>query len=322
MSRFATVSLVSFPTLPPEEPERLARTLQRMAGYVDEAARRQSDLVVFPETCNYLASGPTAFTGEPLDGPTLTAVSSKASENGIYVVCPLVTEHDGVRHNSSVLIGRDGAICGIYHKNFPTHEELDVGIIPGTETPVFETDFGRVGLCICFDLNYWEVGSGLGAGGAELVIWSSMWPGVRRLMRWPVEFGFHMAACCSNRSTFVDVAGREIVMTRRNIHDATDGAVAPITTATLDLDRRLLCHDYNVGRLKAVAEKYGSSGVYAEWIRGECLLVFGSLMADVPTDRIMEEFDMETMRDYLARARRSRRRALDGSYRPGPEGAI
>ena len=31
--------------------------------------------------------------------------------------------------------------------------ELDIGILPGTETQVFETDLGRVGLCICFDLN-------------------------------------------------------------------------------------------------------------------------------------------------------------------------
>ena len=287
-----------------------------MGTFVDEAAKCKSDLVAFPETCNYLASGPTAFTSEALDGPTLSAMTRKASEHGIYVVCPLVVNEGGTRYNSSVLIGRDGGIVGIYHKNFPTHEELNTNIIPGTETPVFETDFGRLGLCICFDLYYWEVGSGLCAGGAELVIWSSMPPGGRLLSRWPVEFGFRMGACCSNRSTFVDVAGREIMMIRRNIYDATDGAVAPLTTATLDLDRRLLCHDYNVLRLKVVCEKYGSSNIYAEWIRGECLLVFGSKMPDISTDELMEEFGMETMSDYLARARRNRKRALEGTYRP------
>ena len=63
--------------------------------------------------------------------------------------------------NSAVLIDPAGAILGVYHKNFPTLDEMAAGTRPCTETPVFETDFGRLGLCICFDLNYWEVGSGL-----------------------------------------------------------------------------------------------------------------------------------------------------------------
>ena len=74
----------------------------------------------------------------------------------------------GNRRNSVVLIGRDGEIKGVYHKNSPTHGELDIGIIPGTDTPVFETDFGRLGLCICFDFNYWEVGAELCENKSEL----------------------------------------------------------------------------------------------------------------------------------------------------------
>ena len=314
MARPVTISLVSFPTFPPEAPDRLARTIGRMEAFVDEAARRDSALVAFPETCNYLASGPTWLKAEPIDGPTLSAMRRKASAHGVYVVCPLVLDEDGTRRNSSVLIGRDGRIAGIYRKNFPTHEELDAGVIPGTEAPVFETDFGRLGLSICFDLFFWEVGSRLAAGGAELVIWSSMPPGGRMLARWPTEFGFQMGAVTSNRSTFVDVAGREIAMMRGGIYNATGGAVAPLTTATLDLDRRLLCHDYNLRRIEAVCEKYGSSNIYAEWIRSECLVVFGSQMPDITTDELIEEFKMETMRDYLGRARRSRKRALKGAY--------
>ena len=50
---------------------------------VDEAARRQSALVAFPETCNYLHSGPTWTTAEPPNGPTLSALRGKAAEHGI-----------------------------------------------------------------------------------------------------------------------------------------------------------------------------------------------------------------------------------------------
>ena len=81
-------------------------------------------------------------------------MSRKAKQHNLYVVCPLGTIENGNKYNSSVLIGRNGEIVGVYHKNFPTHAELDIGIIPGIEAPAFQTDFGRVGLSICFDINY------------------------------------------------------------------------------------------------------------------------------------------------------------------------
>jgi predicted amidohydrolase len=304
--------LVSFPTLPGNESDRLNKTLANMGKHIEEAAALGSNLVAFPEIANTLGSAdPWQF--EPLDGPTITAISQKAKHHSIYVVCPMATLEDGKRYNSSVLIGRDGSIVGIYHKNFPTHGELDVGIIPGTETPVFETVFGHVGLCICFDLNYWEVGSGLCANKAELVLWSSMWQGARMLSKWAIEFGFYMGAIWRGGSTFVDVAGREIISIKRAISDKSGSA--PLVTATLDMDRRLLHHDENIGRLRALYEKYGSTAAYTEWLSHECLLIFGSQMPSVSSDQLIEEFGLETMRDYLARVRRDRKLALKGFYK-------
>lgn len=313
MSRPATITVVSYPPLPKDEPDRLNKTLQRMGEYIDQAGQFGGDLIAFPETCNHLDDwGPGMF--EPLDGPTVTALSKKAKQNRIYVVCPMATLEGGKRYNSSVLIGRDGKTVGVYHKNFPTHGELDMGIVPGAETPVFETDFGRVGLTICFDVNYWEVGSAICANKPELVIWSSMWDGDRMLTRWSIEFGFYMAASYSKCSSIVDVSGREIVSLKRNIYDTTKGAGSPLVTATIDMDRRLLHHDHNVSKLKPIYEKYGANCAYAEWIPNECLLIFGSQMPGVSTDRLIEEFKLETMRDYLARVRRDRKRALAGTY--------
>ena len=312
MRRKAVVSLVSFPTLPRNEPDRLNKTLANMGKHIAEAAALGSDLVAFPEAANRLGSS-SLWQFEPLDGPTVTAVSRHARRHSIYVVCPLPTLENGTRYNSSVLIGRDGKIVGVYHKNFPTHGELDVGIIPGTETPVFETDFGRVGLSICFDLNYWEVGSGLCANKAELVLWSSMWQGSRMLAKWSIEFGFYMGAIWRSASTFVDMAGRELVYINRRITDKSGGA--PLVTAAMDMDRRLLHHDGNVGRLRPIYEKYGTTAAYAEWLSHECLLIFGSQLPDVSTDELIEEFGLETMRDYLARVRRDRKLALQGLYK-------
>ena len=49
-------------------------------------------------------------------------------------------------------------------------EEIEGGITPGSETPVFETDFGRVGLMICWDSSYAEVARALAARGAEVIL--------------------------------------------------------------------------------------------------------------------------------------------------------
>ena len=154
-----------------------------------------------------------------------------------------------------MLIDRRGEIAGVYRKNFPTHGELENGITPGVETPVFETDFGRVGLCICFDLNYWEVGSELCRNRAELVIWPSMWAGGRMLSKWAMEFGFILAAVWKEQATFVDVAGRELLSVKRDVSDRSGRS--PVVTARLDLDRRLLHPDYNLDKLQALFERYG-----------------------------------------------------------------
>jgi len=311
MSRMATISLVNLRRVAPETPARFERTLDELATGVEQAKAVGSDLVAFPEICNDLWGEKYEF--EPLDGPTVTRMSAEAKKHGIYVVCPMGTVIDGRQHNSSVLIGRDGGIVGVYHKNFNGWGD------DGTETPVFETDFGRVGFAICFDLNFWEVGRGLCENRAELVLWPSMWTGGRMLTKWAIEFGFYMGAIHMDQSTLVDVAGREITTRPCAVTDST--GAAPLVTATLDLDRRLLHHDYNVDRLKPLFEKYGPTAAYAEWLADECLLVFGSQLPGVSSDELIAEFGLEPMRDYLARCRRDRQRMLDGTYTPA-DGAI
>ncbi len=279
MARNVKISLAMHQPISGDEPGRLRAALKSMGDCVDHSAALGSELVAFPEICAQFGSS-DRWKFEGLDGPTLTAMAAKARRHGIYVVCPLPTMDGELRRNSSVLIGRDGVIVGVYHKNFPTHGELNVGIVPGTETPVFETDFGRVGLSICFDLNYWEIGSGLCANRAELVIWSSMWTGRRMMGKWAMEFGFHMGGVHAQAAAFIDMAGREVAHGERTVSDRT-GATSLIT-ATLDLDRRLLHHDYNIARLQPLYAKYGPAAASAEWIAEECMLIFGSRMDGIP----------------------------------------
>ena len=308
MTREMTISLAMLPYLEPR-PDRARHVLARMEALVDLAADAGADLVAFPEMCtSWGDADPWQF--EPLDGPSFAAMARKAKQRDLYIICPLLTLEEGHRYNTALLIDRGGRLAGHYHKVFPTHMELNEGVRPGEETPVFETDLGRVGMAICFDLNYWEVGAGLCANRAEVVIWPSMWRGARMLTRWAIEFGFAMGAVSTAEAMVVDLVGRELQWQQRSRLERM--GAAPLLTLSLDLDRRVLHHDYNLERLPALFHQYGEGAAFAEHIEQECLVVFGSQLPGKSSDDLIREFNLETMRDYLARARRDRKLALQG----------
>jgi predicted amidohydrolase len=58
---------------------------------------------------------------------------------------------------------------GKYRKIYLPREEVEGGLTPGHSYPVFDTDFGRMGLMICWDLQYADPARALALGGAELI---------------------------------------------------------------------------------------------------------------------------------------------------------
>ena len=81
--------------------------------------------------------------------------------------------------NTAVVYDRQGQELGQYHKIHPTEGELNGGIWPGPiDPPVFEADFGKFGIQICFDVNWWEGWERLKQKGAQIVFWPSafLWP--------------------------------------------------------------------------------------------------------------------------------------------------
>jgi predicted amidohydrolase len=84
-------------------------------------------------------------------------------------------EYDAARgiRNTAILIDREGSVVGKYDKMFPTIGEIERGIVPGTEAPVFETEIGRIGMLICFDLNIAEVRDSLKRGHPDIVVYAT-----------------------------------------------------------------------------------------------------------------------------------------------------
>src|SRR5262245_7177047 len=150
--RVATVS--HRPSAGADGGEGTGRLIKDVERLLERAARMGADLVAFPEVYPQLALTDPFHHPEPAEGGTLGPVRELAKRHRILVVWPRV-EYDpgrGVR-NTAILVDRTGEVVGRYDKMFPTTTELEKGVIPGAAVPVFETDLGRVGMLICFDLN-------------------------------------------------------------------------------------------------------------------------------------------------------------------------
>ena len=114
-------------------------------------------------------------TAEPVPGPTTKIMQALAKEKGIIIVLPIYEEvMTGVYYNTAVVIDGNGEILGKYRK---THIP---NVLPGffekfyfkpgnLGYPVFETDYGKIGVYICYDRHFPEGARILGLNGAEIV---------------------------------------------------------------------------------------------------------------------------------------------------------
>jgi predicted amidohydrolase len=150
-----------------------AATLAKMAGWIDRAAEKRADIVLFPElvlSAGYSLGDKFYDVAETIPGPSTEALGRKAREHKLYVVAG-IAERDatGTVYNSAAIVGRDGRLAGAYRKThiFPPTESF---FAVGTDLSVFDLDFGRVAVPICYDLEYPEPARILCLKGAELLL--------------------------------------------------------------------------------------------------------------------------------------------------------
>lgn len=107
--------------------------------------------------------------GEPLpDGKYFQRLAALARELKIHLVAGMTEADRESRYNTSVLLGPDGELLGKYRKHALEHEL--VRNTPGTNTPAFKTDFGRLGMMICADRRHADLVSRIVAAGAEFLL--------------------------------------------------------------------------------------------------------------------------------------------------------
>ncbi|HXT42218.1 MAG TPA: carbon-nitrogen hydrolase family protein [Candidatus Angelobacter sp.] len=142
------------------------------APLIEEAARQKADLVVLPETLTYYGTGLRPDqVAEPVPGPSTEFFGALAQEHDLYIVAGLYEKAGHVVYNVAVLLGPDGSVVGKFRKVTLPTSEVDAGVAPGSEYPVFRTRFGKVGMMVCYDGFFPEVARELSNRGAEVIAW-------------------------------------------------------------------------------------------------------------------------------------------------------
>ena len=142
------------------------------APLIAEAAAKKADLVVLPETLTMYGTGLKCHqVAEPMPGPSTEYFGRLAKQHDLYIVAGLYERAGHLIYNVAVLLGPDGRIAGKYRKVTLPRDEISGGVAPGSEYPVFNTRFGKVGMMICYDGFFPEVARQLTMRGAEVIAW-------------------------------------------------------------------------------------------------------------------------------------------------------
>jgi predicted amidohydrolase len=220
-----TVATVNF------RPQRTTGREDSVGKFIDvigKAVPTGADVILLPEGISVVGNGrPFTEVSEPVPGPTTKALGEVARARNAYIIAGIYEREGAAMYNTAVLIDRKGELAGKYRKVYLPREEVEGGLTPGSIYPVFQTDFGKVGLMICYDVFFAEPARALANQGADMIL-MPIWGGDESLAKArAIENGVFLITSGYNHPTYImDPYGERLSL-------ATEQATAAV--ATIDL---------------------------------------------------------------------------------------
>lgn len=158
-----------------------AENIRALCVNLEELAKEKPDLVTLPEmfNCPYQSSNFPVYA-EKEGEETWQALSSLAAKYGIYLSAGSVPETDEQGHifNTAYVFDRNGKQIAKHRKMHLFDIEVEGGqsfkesdtLTPGDQVTVFDTEFGKMGICICFDFRFPELARLMALEGARVIL--------------------------------------------------------------------------------------------------------------------------------------------------------
>ena len=273
--------------------------LEKIAGLVDGEGAKGSDLIVLPETC----CGQDAKSQESLEGPAITSMSRLAQKHRTYIVCPIDRKEGGNRFNSAVLLDRQGRVACVYDKLYPVWQAecvIQPPVQPGAAACVHSADFGKIGMAICFDVNWTPLWDRMANQGAELVVWPSAYSAGRSLQAQAVQHNYYVISATQVPDCLIyDIDGELLSHDHENAGNGIN-----ITRRNLDLDRCIFHQDLNLpAKRDALLKDHGGDVEQEKWWPMEGWFVLKAKRPGVSARELARQYGLEELRHYINRSR-------------------
>jgi predicted amidohydrolase len=258
LPREVMVASVGLKGLWPEQ--TIEKRIKDMFARMESVFAFEPDIICLPETFQFswvdeIKLLDVIAEDETTMGPVTSRVAEIAKKQGCYITCPIITKKDSHFYNSSILINRQGKIDGIYHKAHPVDIEIipekcykGGGMTPGVlNPPVFRTDFGTIGMQICFDASYFDTWRSLKEDGAEIVFFPSQGPFGDILSYHAWMNRYNIVSSTGEDARIIDITGDVI---------AADSEFERWVCAPLNLEKVVLHLSPHIKKFDAIQEKY------------------------------------------------------------------
>ncbi len=146
---------------------------------IEQAGSQGVDILVFPElwTTGYLAGSKFNSLAERIPGPTTKALTSASSEHKIFLVGGSIVEIAGRNmHNTLFVADRTGKIIAKHRKAHLWGQYENKYFKPGDKCTVINSEFGKLGLGVCYDGDFQEYSRALALKGARMFFNVSAYP--------------------------------------------------------------------------------------------------------------------------------------------------